>query len=241
MADRFSKATLRILPSAMLVSLCALFACSSAPRGLPTPSAIESRGDAFLESGDYTEASAVFSQATQMRPLSFLARIGLARAYTGLRRFEAFDPVMQQALSLNPRTPEADDLLARTFLDASIHAPRNLRMQYAATALQFFSRARAIAPELPHLSYHAAVAQKQLGNPVAALEILSQAEVESPGLIDVQECASACFRMLGAPKNVIELLTPLEAEGRLTPTLKKDLLWARGAIAPESGSEVNAP
>jgi hypothetical protein len=148
---------------------------------------------------------------------------------------------MQQALDLNPRTPEAYDVLGRTFLDASLRTNGATSKQYAAMSVLFLSKARAAGPEIPHLSYHAAVAQKQLGDYMGALTILNQAQVESPGLIGVMECASACYRALGSPANIVELLAPLEAEGKLSPTLVKDLTWARKSLPSGPPTEVKAP
>lgn len=217
----------------MMILLFALAGCNSTPRGLPPATALERRGEAFLDGGELAEAEAVFRQALSSRPYAFMSWVGLSRVLAAGRRFDEFDIAMQQAMAFMPGTPEGYDLVGRTLLDASMRTRGSLKLQYAATSLQFFTRARIHAPELPDLSYHAAVAHMQSGNYIQALSLLDQARVESPGLVQVVEAASGCFRALGAPANVVELLEPLEAGGSLTAPMTKDLKWARETLRAE--------
>ena len=217
----------RVLPISLLVMACILGACNSGPpRGLPRATALERRGEAFLEAGELKEAEAVFRQAAYGNPAPFYARLGLARSLAGLGRWDEFDVSMQAALSAMPQTPDGMELAARTFLEAAQRSRGGLKLQYAATALQYLTRVRVLAPDIPHLSYHAGVAQMESGNTSLALPLLHQAVEESPDLPQVIEAIALCYRRLRVPREVLALLEPIHREGNLTSVMQREYLWA---------------
>ena len=143
---------MRPFPLLAVVMLVFTSGCEGGPeRGLPAPTALETRGATLLEEGHDDEARVVFLQALQTAPRSFLAYIGLARAAVGLRDWVLFETAMSEALSTTPKTPEAHDIAGRTLLLAAKAGTGDRRRQHARLAGTMFAHASRQAPDLPQL------------------------------------------------------------------------------------------
>jgi tetratricopeptide (TPR) repeat protein len=130
-------------------------------------------------------------------------------------------------MSTTPQTPEADDLLGRTLLEAARARPEADGGQHAALAATFFMRARALGPDIPALAYHVGLCKMAQGLPRQAVRFLEQSLREEPELDAALPALVRALRHLKAKKAVLQLLEPMEKDGTLPPLLHAELAWAR--------------
>ena len=227
----------------IILGMLALPACRSGPeRGLPPPSALQARGAAMIEEGRPREALEVFRQAFSTSQGSrFVSAIGLARAHVALQDWRGFESSLQIAMGYSPGSPEADDLLGRTLLEAARRRKGGIAKRNAALAASFFTRARGSAPDLPALSYHMGLAMVLQGRLRDSVRYLEASLREDPELQEALDALVDVLRRLNARKAMVALLAPREKAGRLEPRFADDLLWARGAVvtptAPSGASK----
>ena len=223
-----------IVASSILVALAA---CSSGPpRGLPDPSALQARGEALISEGHAREALELFRQAFSTSQGSrFISAIGLARASIALGDWKGYESSLQIAMTFSPGSPEADDLLGRTMLEAARRLKDDLARQNAALAASFFTRARSRAPDIPGLSYHMGLAMVLQGRYRESVRYLEASLRENPGLTAAMDVLVDVLRRMDARRAMLALLAPREKAGSLAPRFVDDLLWARGGTAPAPG------
>ena len=108
-----------VLPALLLSLLLSLAGCTS-----PEKAKAEhvSRGEAFLKSQKFHEASIEFRNAAQIDDKFGAAHWGLARAYEGLQRFqEAFDE-LHRAVELDPNNLDARVTLGNYYMTNAVHS-----------------------------------------------------------------------------------------------------------------------
>jgi len=218
--------------------------CASGPeRGLPRATTQELRAAKLLDEGRTEEAQAVFLQAAQLNPRPFIASIGIARCATVRGEWNMVTMALQQAYASAPSTPEANDLLGRTHLEAAKVSSGGLRAQHASTAASLFSAASRVAPELPSLAYHTGMAELLSGRAKDAVTFLLVSLANDP-TDDARHALVLAYKKLGQKRQVVAVLEPLERSGELSPALAKELTWARtpskGGV-PGTGAAKSVP
>lgn len=207
---------------------CLFCGCSSNPGGTAVPStALEERGEQLLAVGRVAEARAVFLQATAGRRRPFLASVGLARCAIREGNTPVISQAMQQVYAFAPQGPRANDLIARTHLEAAKALRGGARKQHATTAATLLARARKDDPSIPGLQYHAGMAELLGGRPAYSVPFFEAAMTESANSKDALQGLVLALKSLGQRERVIQVLSPLESEGRLSTSLSEALVWAR--------------
>jgi len=208
-----------------------LSGCSSRQeRGLPPPSVLELAGARALESGRPVEAKEIFQQGlAESGGRAFLSAVGAARADIAMRSWAAYAQSMRLALMSMPPTPEADDLIGRTFLEAAQIRGGDEGQNGAAMAATFFSRARRRGANIPGLSYHVGLCKLKQGRIRDAVPYFERSLLESPETTEALGALVRSLRQLKAKERLVRLLGPLEKKGTLPPTLLPHLVWARQA------------
>ena len=216
-------------PMAILVVLTCLGCSTPTERGLPAATLQEQRAEAMLEAGQVAEARAAFEQAARMNPRPFFASVGLVRCGLRSADWELVDGAMKLAYAAAPRTAAAQDLLGRTHLEAAKVSSGSIRLQHATTARSMFAAASRREPDLPNLAYHTGMAELLSGRPAAAVSFLELAILEAPDSLDPVHTLVLALRRLDQRQRVVSVLEKLSVDGRLTPELAEQLVWAKGS------------
>lgn len=219
---------LDVRPFILIAVALASAGCADGPdRGLPAATLAERSAERMFESGRIVEAKAAFEQAAQTNPRPFLASIGLARCGIRLGDQHLTSAAFRLAYAWAPKTPEANDLLGRTHLEAAKAATGARRVQHASTAASMFSSASRVAPALPALVYHTGMSELLAGRPVTAITFLEIALRQDPASTDALHALVLALRRLGQRERIVALLGPQEKAGKLSPALVAELQWAR--------------
>ena len=221
----------------ILAMLCVGCAVGGPERGLPRATTQEVRAAKLLDEGRVDEAQAVFFQAAQLNPRPFIASIGVARCASARGNWSMVTRALQQAYGAAPKTPEANDLLGRTHLEVAKVTSGGMRIQHASTAASLFSAASRVAPDLPSLAYHTGMSELLAGRTKEAITFLTLA-VREDATDDAIHALVLAYKRVKQKRAVIALLEPMEKEGRLPPSLAKELAWAR---TPSAGVRGKSP
>ncbi|MAG58801.1 MAG: hypothetical protein CMJ83_21135 [Planctomycetes bacterium] len=199
-------------------------------RGLPPTTTQEERAAKLFEEGRIVESRALFLQAAQINQRPFWSSIGLARCGIARAKWPEVNVAFRQAYASAPKTPEANDLLGRTHLEAAKVATGGVRLQHATTAATLLSAASRQAPEIPGLAYHTGLAELLSNRARNAIPLLEAAIAKDPDDELALQALVVTWKHLGQHREVLQILEPLERDGRLPVALVPELVWARQAL-----------
>jgi len=166
------KPLLWVFVGVVLASAAVYFAFRSAPKGDPFLT-LMTRGQGYLEKGDATNATAVYSKAVSLEPESVDAHLNLAIAHLVAGDNQAVIGQCQQALNLDHNSAAAYYLMGCAHLNSN----------QAEQAVQAFQESQKIDPAVTALNFQLGLAQERLGHfdeAIQEFETVVQFEPEHP-------------------------------------------------------------